>query len=65
MSVTAVVGRENLRDGALECFPRVRGQEPGLMVEERRAGQTCDLQQDRERVISLEGNEGLNLHRRS
>jgi hypothetical protein len=55
---------EDLRDRRFELLFRVRGLETGLVIEERRAGQARDLQQDRERVFSLEGNDGLNLYRR-
>lgn len=62
--VPAMVRFEDLRDRRLELLFRVRGLETGLVIEERRAGQARDLQQDRERVVSLEGNDGLDLQRR-
>jgi hypothetical protein len=62
--VPAMVRFEDLRDRRFELLFRVRGLETGLVIEERRAGQARDLQQDRERVVSLEGNDGLNLYRR-
>ena len=62
--VPAMVRFEDLRDRRFELLLRVRGLETGLVIEERRAGQARDLQQDRERVVSLEGNDGLDLYRR-
>jgi hypothetical protein len=62
--VTAMVRFEDFRDRRFELLFRVRGLETGLVIEERRAGQARDLQQDRERVVSLEGNDGLDLQRR-
>ena len=62
--VPAMVRFEDLRDRRFELFFRVRVMETGLVIEERRAGQARDLQQDRERVVSLEGNDGLDLQRR-
>ena len=51
--------------GGLEFLLRVGGLEPGLVIEERGPGKPGDLQQNRKRKVSLEGDEGLNLHRRS
>jgi hypothetical protein len=65
VSVPAMVLLENLRDCGLECLSRIGGLEPGLVIEERGPGQAGDLQQNREREVSLEGDEGLDLHRRS
>lgn len=62
--IAAMVRCEDLRDRRFELLVRVRGMETGLAIKERRAGQPGDLQQDRERVVSLEGNDGLNLQRR-
>jgi hypothetical protein len=62
--IAAMVRFEDLRDRGFELPFRVRGLETGLVIEERRAGQPGDLQQDRERVVSLEGNDGLDLQRR-
>lgn len=62
--VPAMVRFEDLRDRRFELLFGVRGLETGLVIEERRAGQARDLQQDRERVVSLEGNDGLDLQRR-
>ena len=61
--VPAMVRFEDLRDRRFELLVRVRGLETGLVIEERRAGQARDLQQDRKRVVSLEGNNGLDLQR--
>ena len=44
---------------------RIGGLEAGLVIEERGPGQSGDLQQNREWEVSLEGDEGLDLHRRS
>lgn len=63
--IAAMVLREDLRDRRFELLVRVRRLETGLVIEERRAGQPGDLQQDREWVVSLEGNDGLDLQRRS
>jgi hypothetical protein len=63
--IPAVVRFEDLRDRRFEFLFRVRGLEAGLVIKERRAGQARDLQQDREWVVSLEGNDGLDLQRRS
>ncbi len=62
--VAAMVRFEDLRDRGFEFLFRVRGLETGLVIKERRAGQARDLQQDWERVVSLEGNDGLDLQRR-
>ena len=62
--VPAMVRLKDLRDGRFEFLFRVRDLKTGLVIEERRAGQARDLQQDRERVDSLEGNDGLDLYRR-
>jgi hypothetical protein len=59
--VPAMVRFEDLRDRRLELLFRVGSFKAGLVIEERRAGQARDLQQDRERVVSLEGNDGLDL----
>lgn len=59
-----MVRLEDLRDRRFEPLFRVGRAEAGLVIKERRAGQARDLQQDREWVVSLEGNDGLNLQRR-
>ncbi|WP_286138859.1 hypothetical protein [Arthrobacter sp. OV608] len=55
---------EDIQDGGLEFFLRIRGLKPGLVIEERGAGKTRHLKRNRKREISLEGDESLNLHRR-
>jgi hypothetical protein len=65
VAVPAMVCREDLPDRRSEFFFRVGRAEAGLVIKERRAGQARDLQQDRERVVSLEGNDSLDLYRRS
>ncbi len=59
--VPAMVRIEDLSDRRFELLFRVRGLETGLVIEERRASQPGDLQQDWEWVVSLEGNDGLDL----
>jgi hypothetical protein len=59
-----MVRREDLRDRRFELLFWVGRLEPGLVIKERRPGQARDQQQDRERVVSLEGNDGLDLQRR-
>jgi hypothetical protein len=63
--VSATVRFEDHRNRGLELLFRIRGLKTGLVIEVRGPGQARDLQQDREREISLEGNDGLNLYRRS
>ena len=63
--IPAMILLENLRDCGPERLFRIGGLEAGLVIEERRPGQPGDLQQNRKGKVSLEGDEGLDLHRRS
>lgn len=60
-----MVRLKDLRDRGFELLFRVRRLEPGLVIEERGSGQPGNVQQDREGIVGLEGNDGLNLYRRS
>lgn len=64
VAVAAMVRGEDLRDRSLECCLRIWRPAPGLVIKERGAGQARDPQKDREREVSLEGNDGLELQRR-
>jgi hypothetical protein len=59
--VPAMVRFEHLRDRRFELLLRVGRLEPGLVMEERGPGQPGDVQQDTKRMVSLEGDDGLNL----
>ena len=62
--VPAMVRFEDLRDRGFELLFRVGRLEAGLVIEKCGSGQAGDVQQDTKRIVSLEGNDGLNLYRR-
>jgi hypothetical protein len=65
MPVPAMILVENFRDRGLDRLLGVGSLETGLVIKESRPGQAGDLKQNRQRKVSLEGDDGLDLHRRS
>jgi hypothetical protein len=62
--ITAFDLLEYLGDRGLERRMRIGSGEPGLVIEERRPGQTGDLQQDRQRKLSLQSGDDLRFQSR-
>jgi len=53
---------ENLADRGLERRLRIGSLQAGLVVEKSGPGEPGDVQQDAQRILGLEGDDGLDLH---